>query len=232
MTFLWVILGIIGGLVLFLVLNDGSTTFGLQNSEFAEVALLSMWGAIIAAAIIPRQGSLKIAARNAAIWLFIVLLLTAGYIFRYDLQDLGSKFTAGLIPGSVATVQGDDGVPKIVLSRTQNGHFVAKTSVNGAAISMLVDTGATAIVLTEQDAEAVGIDINSLSFSVPVSTANGTAQAAQAKISSIEIGTIRRDNLRILVSQEGALDKSLLGMTFLNSLTSFEFRGGRLYLTD
>ena len=233
MTFVWVILGVIGAIVLFLVLNDeGGTVFGLQNSKFAEVALLSMWCALIAAAIIPRQGSLKIAARNAVIWLLIILALLAGYVFRHDLQDVASRLTGGLVPGSPVSIQTTDGVDQIELSPSVDGHFVARMDLNGRTTSLLVDTGASMIVLTNPDARRIGIDTDGLSYTAIVSTANGRTTAARTSIQSVKIGNIARRDVNAMVAQPGALEQSLLGMNFLGSLSAFEFRGDRLYLTD
>ncbi|MEO0327758.1 MAG: TIGR02281 family clan AA aspartic protease [Pseudomonadota bacterium] len=233
MTFVWVILGLIGAIVLYLVLNDeNATTFGLQNSEFAQVALLSIWGAVIAAAVIPRRHQWKEAARNFAAWILIILLLCAGYIFRYDLQDIASRMTAGLIPGSPRTIQLEDGRNRIVLSKSDGQHFVARMKINGMDTRFLVDTGATITVLTMGEAERIGIDIASLSFSIPTSTANGIAYAAKARVDTVSVGAIERTDLGILVAQSGALRQNLLGMNFLNTLSSFEFSGDELYLND
>ncbi len=233
MNFVWICLGLVGAVVLFLILNDeGGTAFGMQNSKFAEVALLSMWGALIAAAIIPRQGSLKIAARNAAAWLLIILLLMAGYVFRYELQDTASRLTGGIVPGSPVSVQSQDGVEQIALTRSTNGHFVARMELNDQNTRLLVDTGASTIVLSNLDAERIGINTGELAYTAVVSTANGQTTAARISLQSVGIGPIVRRNVSAMVAQPGALDQSLLGMNFLGSLSAFEFRGDRLYLTD
>ena len=104
--------------------------------------------------------------------------------------------------------------------------------LNGRSVTLLVDTGASSIVLTARDAEDVGIDVTSLRFTIPTQTANGTAFAARAKLGFVEIGPIERRNVAVMVSKPGALSHSLLGMNFLSTLTSFEFRGDELFLTD
>ncbi len=233
MILLWLALGIIGAVVLFLVFNEGGTAFfGLQNSTFAESALLSMWAALIASAVIPRKGEFRKAARNAVAWILIILLLSGGYIFRFQLQDIASRMTAGQIPGSPQTIEGIDGRPRIVLKKASGGHFVARTLANGKSVTMLVDTGATTTVLSQQTATSIGIEPSSLSFSLPVQTANGTALAARARISDFQLGSISRSNMLVLVAQAGALERDLLGMNFLNTLSSFEFRGDSLILTE
>ena len=233
MNVVWLVLGLIGAVVIYLIVSgEGATTFGIQNTEFAQIALLSMWGALIASAVIPRRGQFKQFARNMAIWVMIVLALMAGYVFRYDLQNLGSRLTAGLIPGSPRAVESIEGRERVVLAKGNDNHFVARMQLNGRPVTLLVDTGASSIVLTAEDAELVGIDVSALKFTIPTSTANGTAFAARAKLGFVEIGPIERRNLTVMVSKPGVLSHSLLGMNFLSTLTAFEFRGDELFLTD
>jgi len=233
MNILWIGLGLIGALVLYLVLSsDTASTFGMANSQFAEVALMGMWCALIGTAILPRRGKLKEFARNAAIWVLIILGLAAGYILRYDLQDLGSRMTAGLIPGSPRSVQTQDGRERVVLNKADGQHFLARMKLNGTSVRMLVDTGASSIVLTERDAEAIGINTELLNYTIPSQTANGLAYFAKAKVNQVELGQITRRNINVLVGKNESLSENLLGMSFLNSLSSFEFRGDELFLTD
>lgn len=229
----WIILGVIGaGLILLILNHDSGTLFGLQNNQFAHILYLGVWGAVIGAAILPRAGGLGAAARNAAIWLAIILLLMTVYVYRYDLQDIGSRMTAGLIPGSPVSVQTADGRDQVLIIRSSNGHFEARGAVNGEPISFLIDTGAGAVVLTHEDAEAAGIDTASLSYSVPVATANGVTTAAPVRIESLKIGDLERNRVQAMVARPNALFTSLLGMSFLETLWGFEIRGDRLILTD
>ncbi len=99
-----------------------------------------------------------------------------GYQYRYELQDLASRATAGLIPGSPISLSFDDGTTGVRIDRAGSGHFEANGAVNGAAVSFMVDYGATSTVLTTRDAVAAGYPAESLSFVVPVYTANGEAR--------------------------------------------------------
>jgi len=233
LNILWIILGLIGLLIIYLTLDgENATTFGLQNDNFAQLVAMSMWGALIATAVIPRKGQFKEFARNAAIWIFIILGLSAGYIFRSELQDIASRVTAGLIPGSPRSITSLEGRERVILSKGEDNHFVARMQLNGQNVTLLVDTGATSTVLTQRDAERAGITLSSLAYTIPISTANGTNFAAPARLNTMELGTIRRDNIRILVSKPDVLAESLLGMNFLSTLSSFEFRGDELLLSD
>ena len=233
MNILWLALGLIGIAIIYLTLDgEGSSTLGLPNDQFAQLMAMSMWGGLIASAVIPRKGQFREFARNAVIWIFIILALAAGYVFRFELQDIASRVTAGLIPGSPRSISSVEGRERVVLSKSDRNHFVARMDINGRGVVLLVDTGASITILTQRDAERVGIDISSLSYTIPISTANGRTYAASARLETIGIGEIKREDMRILVSQPGVLSESLLGMSFLTTLSSFEFKGDELLLTD
>ena len=188
-------------------------------------------GLLIAVAVLNRGVPLGDTLKQGAIWALIILGLMAGYVFRYDLQDIGSRFTGGILPGSPITAQSATGT-EVTLIRSDNGHFEAVAGVNDASIRFLVDTGASAIVLTDADARSAGINVGALAYTITTMTANGTARSAVARIDNLYLGGIERRNLRVLVSQPGRLGQSLLGQQFLESLSSYEKRGDRLTLRD
>ena len=87
-------------------------------------------------------------------------------------------------------------------------------------------------MLTDADAQAAGIDTSQLRYSQSVSTANGRTTAAPISLQTLTIGPLSRNRVSALAARPGALTTSLLGMSFLSTLQSFEFRGDRLILTD
>jgi aspartyl protease family protein len=97
--------------------------------------------------------------------------------------------------------------------------------VNGAPVAMLVDTGASTVVLRPSDARLAGVDVDKLNYSVPVQTANGTAYTAAVRLRDVSIGPIHVDTVDALVARPGVLNESLLGMNFLRRLRSYEFSG-------
>ncbi|MFZ1816193.1 MAG: TIGR02281 family clan AA aspartic protease [Rhizobiaceae bacterium] len=224
------ILGI--GAILLLANHDADTLFGLPNDRFASLVYLTIFGTMIAASMLGRRNRLRETMRNAVVWLGLILALMAAHVHRYELQDIASRVTAGIVPGSPVSQHSPDGRTRIMLVRDADGHFSARAMVNGARLPMLIDTGASMVVLTTGDAEAAGIDVAALSFSSPVSTANGVTTAARITLDEILIGDITRTRVPAMVAQPGALKESLLGMSFLSSLTAFEFRGERMILTD
>ena len=119
-----------------------------------------------------------------------------------------------------------------MVTRTADGHFEVSANVNGTSVAFVVDTGASAVILTRDDAERVGIELADLYYRIPIDTANGRTTAAPAMLATIDIGNIRRYDVQALVARRGDLSRSLLGMTFLETLWGFEIRGDRLILTD
>jgi aspartyl protease family protein len=97
-------------------------------------------------------------------------------------------------------------------------------------MSLLVDTGASTVVLREADAMRLGVDTRRLNYSVPVQTANGVTYAAHVRLTSIAVGSIQIQGVDALVAKPGALRENLLGMTFLSRLRSYEFSGEFLTL--
>ncbi len=92
-------------------------------------------------------------------------------------------------------------------------------------MTLMLDTGASTVVLKPADAVKAGIDVNNLSYSMAVRTANGTTYAAPVRLDKISIGPIVVQDVEALVAKPGNLNESLLGMSFLRRLRSFDFSG-------
>jgi aspartyl protease family protein len=118
------------------------------------------------------------------------------------------------------------------LKADQSGHFVTDADINGRSVRVLVDTGATVVALSYEDASDIGLRPGNLEFNVPVSTANGVAQAARVKLDQVAIDGIEVEDVEGLVLPRGALRGTLLGMSFLGRLGSFRVEDGVLYLRD
>ncbi len=118
------------------------------------------------------------------------------------------------------------------LTANANGHFIARAEINGRDILVMVDTGATAVALSYEDAEAAGLRPGSLDFDIPIATANGVSKAARVRLDRVEIDGVRVYDVEGVVLPEGALRGSLLGMSYLSRLRSFKVEDGVLYLED
>jgi aspartyl protease family protein len=228
--FFWIVMAAIGGALIVLLLRDsGGEGFAFGNDQLGRTFYLGIWGAVIAAGILGSGMRLGYVARSLALWLLVVMVLIAGYQYRYELQDFASRVTAGLVPGSPLSIGGGD---TVMLNKAPNGHFEAWIKVDGVPIHTIVDTGATTTVLTAADARKAGFDPSGLSYTVTVSTANGVARAAYVRADTISVGAISRRNLAVLVAEDGSLGQSLLGMNFIGSLSGFDVRGDRMILHD
>lgn len=120
----------------------------------------------------------------------------------------------------------------VALTAGNDGHFRAEASVNGRRLAMLVDTGATNVVLSAEDAERIGIRPRRDDYVVPISTANGKIGAAAVLIDEVRVGSISVKTVPALVLKPGLLEHSLLGMSFFSRLNQFEMRGRQLVLRD
>jgi aspartyl protease family protein len=140
--------------------------------------------------------------------------------------------SAGFVPGSPLTLGTEDGHATVTLDKADSGHFEARIMVNGNPVRAVVDTGATSTVLTSQDALAAGFNPAALSYTIPVSTANGIARAAAVRADEVAIGGIVRKEMPVMVAAPGMLGQSLLGMNFIGSLSGFDVRGDRMILRD
>lgn len=229
----WIVMAVIGiGVVLLMVNNNAGRTFGMANDDFGRLIWLGTIGAVIGAGLLRSGNAFGGMGRSLGAWLLILIALVGGYQYRYELQDIASRVTAGLIPGSPLMVGEEDGRATVTLDKAANGHFEALVTINGAQIRAVVDTGATSTVLTSQDAMAAGFNPATLQYTIPVSTANGMAQAAGVRADELAIGGIARKNMPVMVAAPGMLEQSLLGMNFISSLSGFYMRGDRMILRD
>ncbi|MEM6712076.1 MAG: TIGR02281 family clan AA aspartic protease [Pseudomonadota bacterium] len=112
------------------------------------------------------------------------------------------------------------------------GHVVTVADIDGRAMDVLVDTGASVIALRESDARRAGYRLRESDFTVAMSTANGTTYAAPIMLRSVEIGSIRVRNVPAVVGRDDTLSRNLLGMTFLSRLHGFRFKDGELILEN
>lgn len=232
MRLFWIVMAIMAvGLMLLVANHDAGSVLGIENNAFAGLLYLGLWGSVIAVGILSSRQRMSHVLRDLAYWLLLILVLMTGYQYRYELQDVASRLTAGVIPGSPMSYS-VEGRAAVMIDRSVNGHFEARVLMNDVAVRTVVDTGASLTVLTFEDAQRVGLDVERLAFNTPVMTANGRANAARGTVDTFVLGDIERRNAPVMVTEAGRLAQSLLGMQFLGSLSSFEMRGSRLILAD
>ena len=224
---LWFLLaGLAIALLILIARHDEGSIGPLSSGDFAslayKIALLIFVGAIALAMFRERLTQALIAA---VLWVGLALVLIVGYSYRFELRDVGERVLAELIPGHVITHG-----RSVEVARAFNGDFDVTAQVNGTRMVMVLDTGASSVVLTLDDARAAGLPIEVLSYTANIDTANGRTRAAPVTLDRIAIGGLVERSVAALVAQPGQLKTSLLGMSFLNRLQSWEVRGDRLLL--
>ena len=162
---------------------------------------------------------------SALVWVVIAFVLVLLYTYRFELTEIGDRMLVELVPGRAATHG-----RTVELARANTGDFRIGAEVNGVRVAMVLDTGASSVVLTQDAAKKAGLPLEFLKYSVNVETANGHALAAPVTLDRVAVGGIIEREVPALIAQPGALKLSLLGMSFLNRLQSFEVRGSTVLM--
>ncbi len=131
--------------------------------------------------------------------------------------------------GGVLAVDRAMGAPAAVLPAAEDGHYWAMGTTGEGQLRLLVDTGATRVSLTREDAERLGLILTDDAFTETVATAAGAAKAAPVTLDWLAVGPARIENVEAVVIREG-LGHSLLGMSFLGRLEAFGVQGGAMRL--
>jgi aspartyl protease family protein len=224
---LWILLLLLGiGLLALVLRHDQGAIAGFETGDFAsliyKIALLIFIGGAVLALFRERIAE---AFQAAAFWVVIGLLLAVGYTYRHDLRDIGDRVLSELMPGRAVSRSG-----VVEIARGNRGEFQVTAEINGARVATVYDTGASAVVLTQEAAKAAGLPLDFLNYSVAVETANGRTRAAPVTLDRIKVGGIEERAVPALIAQPGQLRTSLLGMSFLNRLESWEVRGDKLMM--
>ncbi len=228
----WLALFILAFGAMLLVSNESGMIAGLDETTFGYLAVTVALLVYLLGGLMSRYGGRAGSiVRDAVTWLALGLALVTAYSYREDIAPIAARVVGELLPGSAMTVeQSAGGLTEIRIRKRLDGHFNANVEINGKAIAMIVDTGASTIVLRPEDAAKAGIDVDHLTYSVPVLTANGRTVAARVRLDTVSIGPLDRKNVDALVAKHGAMTQSLLGMSFLSRLRSYEFSGDFLTL--
>ena len=191
----------------------------MENVELPRLIYLVLLGTAIAGWFIAEnRQNLGKTARMGVAWGLIFLGIIAGYGLWEDVRSDVFPRQAVLEDGRAVEVP-----------RGNDGHFHLTLRLNGEPVDFLVDTGATDIVLSLQDAERIGLDPDNLAFLGSARTANGTVKTAFATVDEIAIGPVAFDRVRVAVNG-GEMRGSLLGMSFLSRFDRLEITDNRLRL--
>jgi aspartyl protease family protein len=218
--------GLLAALLVIIAQNGEGKVGSLSIDQFGSLAYQIVLAVFVGAAVIVMfRGRFAQALTAALLWTIVALALVVGYSYRFELRDVSDRVMAELIPGHVIS-HGRN----VEVARMASGDFDVTAQINGARISMVLDTGASSVVLTREDAAAAGLPLEILAYTANIDTANGRTRAAPVTLDRIAVGGLVERSVAALVAQPGQLKTSLLGMSFLNRLQSWEVRGDRLLL--
>jgi aspartyl protease family protein len=221
--------GVVLTVVALLVLYLDSQYPGTLSDRDNQIDLASRLGIIVlltgSLIVMLRSERFSSVVRSFLVWGGLALALIVGYSYWEEIAPVAQRVGGNLFPSEPRVVS-----PGTVALRAGTGrHFRAVAEVNGQRVQFLVDTGASDVALTKDDARRIGLDPDRLNYTQPYRTANGTSFGAPVRIDRIKIGDIVVDDVAGSVTS-GELSQSLLGMTFLRRLSGFEVRGDELIL--
>ena len=156
-----------------------------------------------------------------------LLLATAGAVVAYGdpTRIARAKSTVSdLLRPRTASIRA------VQISRAQGGEFALQAKINGVSTPMVIDTGATSVVLTYETAKAAGLPLEVLEYDVDLETASGHTKAARLTLDRLAIGKLVERSVPALVVPHGQMKTNLLGMSFLDRLESWEVRADSLML--
>lgn len=156
-------------------------------------------------------------------------LVTSGASKIERLSEIREADATGETPPPKTQEAVADSGDQLMIRAGQGGHFFVTAYVNGREIDFLVDTGASTVALSREDAAALGFHPHNLDFSHVYRTANGIARAAPVTLNEIMIEHLSVYDVDAAV-MEGEMGHSLLGMSFLNRLSGYQVRADTLYL--
>ncbi|WP_166416421.1 retropepsin-like aspartic protease family protein [Cochlodiniinecator piscidefendens] len=190
----------------------------MGGDDFGQLVYLGLLGAAVVAWFISQnRNSMGKTLQQAMVW----GLLFVGVIAAYGLW--------GDIRRAAIPQQHYQSDSVVEIPRSRDGHYNLVLVINNQAVEFTVDTGATHMVLSAQDAEAIGIDPNSLSYFGQAQTANGIVGTARVNLETVELGPIIDRNVSAQVNG-GEMSGSLLGMSYLNRFNRIEINNGVLTL--
>ncbi|MBN9886646.1 retropepsin-like aspartic protease family protein [Salipiger abyssi] len=191
----------------------------MTEFDYGHLAYLGLLGAVL------------------VIWMFVQNRERLGqklqYLAVWGLIFLGAIAAVGLWGDIRQTVMPSQAVfadeGRVELPRAPDGHYYVSLDINGVPTRFVIDTGATGMVLTQQDAERAGLDAEGLMFHGEASTANGIVRTAPVRLDEVALGPFTDRGVRAYVNG-GTMQTSLLGMSYLQRFERLEISGGRLIL--
>jgi aspartyl protease family protein len=172
-----------------------------------------------------RDINIKKTTRNIVGWIGIAGVLLIGFSYQEELLRVALRVRSDLVPGYPVETANRE----MMISESANGDYFVYGTVGGTPVKFVVDTGASDIVLSPEDARRAGIDLDRLNFDHSYETANGIGRGAAFTVPSLTVGGVALSDVAVSINQTN-MGSSLLGMTFLRRLKSFGFSDRKLLL--
>lgn len=191
----------------------------LSGDQIASVTYLLLLATVLGGYfLVSNRQNLSKLAQHAALWLFIFLGAIVAVGLWTDIRD-------DILPRQSVAMEGR----MIEVPRAADGHYYLTLDIDGTPVRFVVDTGATEMVLSLEDARRAGIDTDRLMFTGRAMTANGMVETAPVRLDRVALGGLEDRGVRAVVNS-GAMPESLLGMGYLNRFDRLEISNGRLIL--
>jgi aspartyl protease family protein len=222
---LWLLLFAgLGGIVL--ALAQAFPEAVRTSDDWADVAYAAGVVLLVSAGVFrARRGAFAQHLRHAAIWAAVIAALALGVAYKDEFAGVSQHLRLAFSDG-VPVATGDH---ELVVPQDPQGAFVVVGKVNGERVRFVVDTGASDTVLSPEDARRIGVDVGRLRFDSPAETANGVGYGAPFTARRLEIGPVAVDDFRMSINR-APMSSSLLGLTFLDRLESFQIKDRKLIL--
>jgi len=224
---LWLWLGLLAAVGALALALYRAYPEAIQTNDDKASLFLRLGMVVLVSTVLLRglQGSLSQHLKYVAVWTGIIAVLALGYAYRAELAQVPRKMALAFNVGTPVAV----GERTLVVPQGEDGSYVVDGLVNGKRVRFVVDTGATATVLSPADARRVGIPVDTLDYGYESETANGKGYSAAYDATRLEVGAIKLEGFRVMVNKT-PMSMSLLGMSFLQRLDAFEFRDRQLIL--
>ncbi|MDP5358814.1 MAG: TIGR02281 family clan AA aspartic protease [Paracoccaceae bacterium] len=190
----------------------------MSTDQIMQLTYLVLLAAAIGgSAIVAGRSTMGKMAQQAAIWALIFVGVIGAYGLWEDISSDVNPRQAMVDDRTIAVPRGND------------GHYHLTLDINDTPVQFVVDTGASQVVLSQRDAARIGLDLASLQYSGAANTANGVVRTAPVLLDEVRLGDITDSGVPAVVNQ-GAMDASLLGMTYLGLYDRIEIANGQLVL--
>ena len=191
----------------------------MSTDQVTQILYLSLLATAIAGSyIVSNRGQWNKMAQQAVIWVLIFVGVISAVGMWGQVKQTVSPFQTAVSDSQISVPRGRD------------GHYHVTLSVNGVDVDFVIDTGASQIVLSHEDATRIGIETADLRYLGSASTANGVVRTAPVRLQNVTLGPITDRNVPAVVNQ-GEMDGSLLGMSYLGAFSNIEIRDNKMILT-